>query len=133
MYSLFYVRTLLLSTKRLYIEGWVSNEHSHNSLFDFSSGYFRSSYKYLSLQRKITNHSGDLKSGCVWISRRWFAKGPNFEWNLKSGSLTIWNPEKWQPFCQKPFEIHTKMSDFLMVPFSKGWDHSFRYSHPLKT
>ena len=28
---------------------------------------------------------------------------------------TIWNPDKWLPFCQKQFEIRTKWSGFQMV------------------
>ena len=42
---------------------------------------------------------------------------PNFEWDLKSGSQTIWNLDKWPPFCQKLFEIRTKMSRFQMAGF----------------
>ena len=53
-------------------------------------------------------------------------RNPN---HLKSIIPTIWNPDKWQPFCQKPFEIRTKMSGFQMVWFSNGWDNS--YSHSL--
>ena len=39
-----------------------------------------------------------------------------------SESPTIWNPDKWPPFCEKHFEILTKTSGFWMVRFSKGWD-----------
>ena len=40
----------------------------------------------------------------------------DFEWDLKSVSSTIWNPDKWPPFCLKPFEIRqTKRSGFQMV------------------
>ena len=38
----------------------------------------------------------DLK----WSKRGWVA---NFEWDLKFRSPIIWNPDKWPPFCQKPF------------------------------
>ena len=48
-----------------------------------------------------------------WSKRCWVANGPKFEWDLKSGSPTICNPDKWPPFCQKPFEIWTKTSRFL--------------------
>ena len=39
----------------------------------------------------------------------------DFKWDLKFRSPTIWNMYKWAPFCQKPFEIWTKMSRFWMV------------------
>ena len=45
----------------------------------------------------------------------WVPNGPDFEWDLKSGSPTIWNLNKWLPFCQKLFEIRTKMSGFWMI------------------
>ena len=47
-----------------------------------------------------------------WPKRGWEANGLDFEWDLKFESPTIWNPDKWQPFCQKPFEIWTKSPDF---------------------
>ena len=47
------------------------------------------------------------------------------EWDLKWGSLTISNLDKWLPFCQKTFEIGTKMSKFWMVWLSNGVDHSY--------
>ena len=34
------------------------------------------------------------------------------EWDMKSKSPIIWNPDKWLPFCQKPFEIQTKILVF---------------------
>ena len=42
--------------------------------------------------------------------RGWVAIGPDFEWDLKSGSPSIRNLDKWLPLNQKPFEIRTKMS-----------------------
>ena len=57
-------------------------------------------------------YSGDLKSTLVWILNVGVANGLNFEWDLKSRSPTICNPDKWPPFCLKPFEIWTKMSGF---------------------
>ena len=45
----------------------------------------------------------------------WLLNGLNFEWDLKSESPTIWNLDKWQPFCQKSFEIQTKTSRFRTV------------------
>ena len=57
-----------------------------------------------------------------WSERGWVANGLDFEWHLKSWSLTIWNPDKWTPFYQKPFEIRTKPSRFWMVWLSNGWD-----------
>ena len=50
-----------------------------------------------------------------WSKRGWVANVLDFEWDLKSGSLTILNPDKWPPFCQKTFEIQTKTSGFRMV------------------
>ena len=34
----------------------------------------------------------------------------------------IWNPDKWLPFCQKPFEIRPKMSRVQKFVFSNGID-----------
>ena len=72
----------------------------------------------------------------IWTSldfklskRSWVANGLDFKWNLKSGSPTIWNLDKWVPFCQKPFEIRTKMSGFWMVRFLNGWDYSYSHIH----
>ena len=53
-----------------------------------------------------------------WSKRGLVANGPDFKWDLKSISPTIWNPEKWPSFCQKIFEIRTKMFRFWMVQFS---------------
>ena len=50
-----------------------------------------------------------------WSKRGWVSNGPDFEWDLKSRSSTIWNSDNWLPFCQKPFEIQTKTSGFWMV------------------
>ena len=47
-----------------------------------------------------------------WSKRGWVKNCPDFKLDLKSGSPTILNPDKWQPFCQKLFEILTKMSEF---------------------
>ena len=55
-----------------------------------------------------------------WLKWGWVVNGPDLEWNLKFGSPTIWNPGKWVPFCQKPFEIRTKMSKFWMVGTKYG-------------
>ena len=38
-----------------------------------------------------------------WSKRGWIVNGPDFEWDLKSRSPTIWNQNKWPPFCQKLF------------------------------
>ena len=41
-----------------------------------------------------------------WSKRGWVANGVNFEWDLKFGSSTIRNPDKWPPFCKKkPIEV----------------------------
>ena len=58
----------------------------------------------------------------------WVSNSLDFEWDLKSGSPTIWNPEKQPPFCQKPFDIWTKTAGFWMVRFSNGWDQSYSSS-----
>ena len=42
-----------------------------------------------------------------------------------------WNPDKWLPFCQKPFEIRTNMSGFWMVRFSNGWDYTYGHSQTI--
>ena len=47
-----------------------------------------------------------------WLKKGWVVNGPDFEWDLKSGSSTIPNLDKWQPFFQKPVEIRTKMYGF---------------------
>ena len=59
-----------------------------------------------------------------WSKRGWVAYGLNFEWDLKSRCPTIWNLDKWAPFCQKPFEIWTKTSGFQMFQFLNGWAYS---------
>ena len=61
-----------------------------------------------------------------WLKRGWVAKGPDFEWDLKSGSPTIWYPDK---FLSKTIWNPNKTSEFWMVWFSNGWDYS--YSHSL--
>ena len=50
-----------------------------------------------------------------WSKRGWVANGLNLEWDLKFRSPTVWNPDKWPTFCQKPLEIRTKMSGYRMV------------------
>ena len=55
-----------------------------------------------------------------------FANSLDFKWHLTSGSPTIWNPDKWLPFCQKLLEIQTKTSRFQMVQFSNGWDYRWK-------
>ena len=56
-----------------------------------------------------------------WSKRGWVANGLDIKWDLKSGSQTILNQDKWLLFCQKPFEIRTKMSGVCMVRISNGW------------
>ena len=58
----------------------------------------------------LWSYSEDLKSRLGWIGN-----GLDFKWDLKSGSPNIWNLNKLSLFCQKPFEILTKMSGFWMV------------------
>ena len=48
--------------------------------------------------------------------------------DLKSGSPTIWNLNKWPQFCQIPFEICTKTSRFCMVgikAIARAWAQQF--------
>ena len=76
---------------------------------------------------QIKKYCGDLKSGLVWISngqKQLGCKWSGFWRDLKSGSPTIWNPVKWQPFYQKPFEIQTKMFGFRMV--GAIWNLTFK-------
>ena len=49
-----------------------------------------------------------------WAKQGWVANGPDFEWDLKYGSPTIWNPYKWPPFCQRQNQLKSgqKCSDF---------------------
>ena len=49
-----------------------------------------------------------------WPKRGCVANGPDFEWDLKYGSPTIWNPDKWQPICQRQNHLKSgqKCSDF---------------------
>ena len=49
-----------------------------------------------------------------WSKRGKVANGLDFEWDLKSRSPTIWNPDKLPPFFQKPFETRTKMSGYVI-------------------
>ena len=75
-------------------------------------------------------YSRDLKSGPVWIlnsQKRLGANSPDFEWDLKSVSPTIWNPDKWLPFCQIIWNLDKK-SGFCMVQFSRGWVYSCSHS-----
>ena len=54
------------------------------------------------------NYSGDLKSELVWIvnGQKEFGLQMVHTWN------GIWNPNKWPPFGQKPFEIDQKCPNF---------------------
>ena len=55
------------------------------------------------------------------VKKGQFTNSPDFECDLKSGSQTIWNPDKWPPFFKKPSEIWTKISRFWIIQF-----HMFR-------
>ena len=72
-----------------------------------------------------------------WSKRGRVANGLDFEWDLKSRSPTIWNPDKLPPFFQKPFEIRTKMSGYIIfgtiakaLPFENWnfWNLTFKKS-----
>ena len=47
-----------------------------------------------------------------WSKRGCFANGLVLEWDLKSRSQTVLNPDKWLPFWEKPFETLTKITGF---------------------
>ena len=49
--------------------------------------------------------------GFEWSKRGMFTKGPDFEWDLKSVTPTIWNQDKRPSFYQKPFKIWKKCPD----------------------
>ena len=91
--------------------------HSKTGLFiQFTNGFQTLNHRIPTLVWNFT-YSADLKSGSFQIpngQKDWFTNGLNFEWGLKSGSLTILNRDKWPPFCQTgPFEIPSlKYSDF---------------------
>ena len=60
-------------------------------------------------------------SGFWMVKKGQFTNSLDFECDLKSGSQTIWNPDKWPPFFKKPSEIWTKISRFWIIQF-----HMFR-------
>ena len=67
-------------------------------------------------------YSRDLKYRLVWISNGQKEVGLqicslDFEWYLKSGSPTMWNPDKYLPFCQKPLKSGQKGLDFEWTGF----------------
>ena len=49
------------------------------------------------------------------VQRRLVWKWSDFQRDLKSGSQTTWNSERWLPFCQLPFKIWRKTARFWMV------------------
>ena len=77
------------------------------------SGVRAGNSKTLMLEWIQTPHTVGIWNFWIFNCQKEFV--PDFKWNLKSGSPTIWNPDKWPLFCQKPFEIQTKMSRFWMV------------------
>ena len=98
------------------------------TIFVFWLGKFPKT-EYFSTKREFSdtspNRSGETFQSEIgtsldfkWLKRGWVANGLVFEWDLKYGSPTIWNLDWWPPFCQKPFEIRTKLSRFWMVRFS---------------
>ena len=91
--------------------------------------YFNVKTIYQHIKTVTKMYSKDLKLWLVRISngqnlnRGWVANGLDIQWDLKSASPTIWNTDKWQLFCQKPFTIWTKI-----VPILNGWDYSNSHS-----
>ena len=54
-----------------------------------------------------------------WSKRGWVANGPYFGWNLKSGSPTIWNLDKWLPFCQNHLKSGQKCPYWMVRTVKK--------------
>ena len=61
----------------------------------------------------------------------WFGNGPEFDWDLESVRPTIWNLDKWQPFCHKPFQIWTKM-DFAWSSFRMARTITIAIARPFE-
>ena len=51
----------------------------------------------------------NLDESGFWMFKK--RLGLDFEWDLKSRSPTIWNPDKWLPFCQKRLKSRQKRPD----------------------
>ena len=52
-----------------------------------------------------------------WSKRGWVANGPDFEWDLKSESPAILNPDKWQTFVKNHLKSRQKHPDFKWSGF----------------
>ena len=50
-----------------------------------------------------------------WSKRGWFANGLDFKWDLKSGSPTIWNPDKSLERRTLNCAVDSNMCGFWMV------------------
>ena len=66
------------------------------------------------------------------VEKRLGYKWSGFWMGSKSGSPTIWNPDKWLPFWQKPLEIRTKISRFWMVRFPNCWTIAIAKAPPFE-
>ena len=71
--------------------------------------------------KKVAHHfdlktiSADQKSWLVrflMAEKGRVAKGPDLKWYLKSRSPTIWNLDKWKPFCKNYLKSGQKCLDF---------------------
>ena len=107
----------------------VFGEHSVKNLKKLCKNYWIS----FDCQKMLLQRGYEIQTSLdfEWLKRGWVANGLDFKRDLKSRSPTIWNADKWSPFCPKPLEIRTKMSRFWMGQFSNGWDYS--YCHSLST
>ena len=63
--------------------------------------------------------------GFWMFKKKSVCKRSGFWMNLKFGSPTILNLDKWQLFYQKPFVICTSASVFQMIQFLNGRGHSY--------
>ena len=111
---------------------WLLFLSTWSKEFTFGSDSYH--FCWVLKQERRTNHYKNLiqwgseirtSLDFKWLKRGWVANGLNFKLDLKSWSPTIWNSDKWPPFCQKPLEIWTKMSRFWMVQFSNGWGYRY--------
>ena len=64
-----------------------------------------------------------------WSKRVWVATGPDFERDLKSGSATIWNMDKWATFLSKTIWNPDKMSIFWQFRFLNSWELKLKHDH----
>ena len=59
------------------------------------------------------------------VKKRLVCKWSGFRMGSQIQKPTIWNLDKWTPFCQKTIWNLDKISIFWMVQTSNGWDLSY--------